>query len=129
MHTVELTALEISVVLFIVHVIAQSALAGGEFGQPYLLSARDEQRQVNGVVARRAARALGNFTENYAPFLACDLALIATGHTGGWGAIVWIVARVIYLPIYLAGIPVARTLCWAVSIIGLVMMLGRLVGV
>jgi uncharacterized MAPEG superfamily protein len=128
MHSPELYALEISVLLFIVHVLAQSTLAGGEFGQPYLLGARDEQRQVNGLTARRAERALKNFVENYGAFIAADLALIATGQTGGWGAAIWIVARIIYLPIYLSGVPVARTLCWVASIVGLLMMLARLAG-
>jgi len=39
---------------------------------------------------------------------------------GGW---IWLGARVVYLPLYWAGIPVVRTLCWAVSMVGLVMVL------
>jgi uncharacterized MAPEG superfamily protein len=128
MHSAELYALEISVLLFIVHVLVQAGLAGTEFDQPYLVGARDEQRQVNGLAARRAERALKNFIENYGAFLAVDLGLIATGQTGGWGAIVWIVARIVYLPLYIAGVPVVRTLCWVVSIIGVLMMLARLAG-
>jgi uncharacterized MAPEG superfamily protein len=57
------------------------------------------------------------------------LGLIATGHTGGIGAIgaiIWLLARIAYLPIYLAGIIYVRTAIWAVSIIGLLMMLWRL---
>jgi uncharacterized MAPEG superfamily protein len=57
-----------------------------------------------------------------------DLALIATQQTGGWGAVVWIVARIVYLPLYLSGIIVVRTLCWSISIIGLLMMLARVAG-
>ncbi len=128
MHSVELYALELSVLLFIAHVVVQAVLAHAEFGEAYLLSPRDENRTVKGVLAARAERALANFVENYTPFVAVDLGLIATGQTGGWGAVVWIVGRILYLPLYLAGIPVARTLAWLAAIIGLLMMLARLAG-
>ncbi len=128
MHSGELYALELSVLLFIAHVGIQAIFARGEFGEAYLLSPRDEKRTVKGVLAGRAERALANFIENYVPFVAVDLGLIATGQTGGWGAILWIAARILYLPLYLAGIPVARTLAWLAAIIGLLMMLARLAG-
>ena len=40
--------------------------------------------------------------------------------TGGW---VFFIARVVYVPLYLAGIPVLRTLAWGAGWVGLVMML------
>jgi uncharacterized MAPEG superfamily protein len=54
--------------------------------------------------------------------------LIATQHTGGWGATLWIIARIVYIPLYLAGVKYARTAAWVVSIVGLLMMLARLAG-
>jgi len=39
------------------------------------------------------------------------------------GALVFLVARVLYAGVYIAGVPVVRTLLWAVSWVGLVMML------
>ena len=47
--------------------------------------------------------------------------MIVTQHTGGLGATLWIIGRVIYLPIYLAGIPYIRTAAWLLSIVGLLM--------
>jgi uncharacterized MAPEG superfamily protein len=126
MNSPELGCLELSVLLFLAHVVCQAVLAQGEFGQAFLFSPRDNAPDAKGVYCGRATRALGNFVENYGAFVAMDLALIATGHTGGWGAVVWIVARIVYLPLYLVGIPVVRTLCWTISIIGLLMMLSRL---
>ena len=79
----------------------------------------------------RACRALGNYLENFTPFVAVALALIATQRTGGAGAVgatIWILARIVYLPIYVFGIIYVRTMVWGISIIGLVMMLGRLIG-
>jgi uncharacterized MAPEG superfamily protein len=128
MQSNELLALELSVVLFIAHVLVQAFFSRGEFGDKYLFSPRDEKLQLKGTVGSRANRALANFVENYGAFIALDLALIATGHTGGYGAILWIVGRILYLPIYLAGIPVVRTLAWLLSIIGLILMLVRLAG-
>jgi len=128
MSSIELICLELSVLLFIVHVVCQAVLAQGEFGQAFLFSPRDDPPEPKGVAVGRATRALHNFVENYGAFVAMDLALIATGQTGGWGAIVWIVARIVYLPLCLTGIIVVRTLCWSISIIGLLMMLARVAG-
>ena len=128
MNSTELVCLELSVLLFVAHVVCQALVAQGEFGQAFLFSPRDNPPDAKGVLCGRATRALANFVENYGAFIAMDLALIATGHTGGWGAVVWIVARIVYLPLYLVGIPVIRTLCWTVSIIGLLMMLARVAG-
>ena len=40
----------------------------------------------------------------------------------------WILARIVYLPIYVFGIIYVRTIVWGISIVGLVMMLSRLIG-
>ncbi len=128
MNSIELICLELSVLLFIAHVVCQSIVNQGEFGQAFLFSPRDDAPQAKSPASGRATRALNNFVENYGAFVAMDLALIATGHTGGWGAVVWIVARIVYLPLYLTGVPVVRTVVWTISIIGLLMMLARLAG-
>jgi uncharacterized MAPEG superfamily protein len=122
----ELLCLELSVILWVVHVICQAVTARAEFGDAYLFSPRDTDIAPKGVACGRARRALANYVENLAPFVALDLALIATQHTGGLGATVWIIGRIVYLPIYLAGIAYLRTAAWALSIIGLLMMLSRL---
>ena len=88
-------------------------------------------RALPGLACGRAARAFRNYVENLVPFVAVDLALIATQHTGGIGAIgatLWIVGRIVYLPIYILGINYVRTAAWLVAIIGLLMMLWRLAG-
>ena len=124
----EIFCLELSVLLWIAHVLAQAFAARSEFGDDYLMGARDDARSPKDVAVGRATRALHNYVENYAPFIAADLALIATGHTGGWGATIWILARIAYLPVYLMGIAKVRTGIWAVSVVGLLMMLARLMG-
>ena len=122
----ELVCLELSVLLWIVHVLVQAYMANEEFGLAYLLSPRDERPAAKGVACGRATRALNNYVENLVPFVALTLALIATGHGGGLGATVWIIARILYLPAYLSGVTYVRTGLWGISIIGLLMMLGQL---
>jgi uncharacterized MAPEG superfamily protein len=126
----ELTCLELSVLLWVAHVLTQAVAARGEFGDAYLFSPRDTEPAAKGLACGRATRALGNYVENYGPFIALALALIATGQGGGWGAVgatIWILARIVYLPIYLMGVIYVRTALWAISVIGLLMMLYRLV--
>ena len=124
----ELTCLELSVILWLAHVLTQAITARGEFGDDYLFSPRDGKVVAKGVNVGRATRALHNYIENYVPFVAADLALIATGHTGGIGATIWIIARIIYLPMYMMGVKYVRTAFWLIGVIGLLMMLWRLAG-
>jgi len=126
----ELTCLELSVVLWLVHVLVQTAFGNAQLSSRYLLGSRDGPAEARGVLYGRACRALGNYLENFAPFVALALALIVTQRTGGAGAIgatIWILARIAYLPIYVFGIIYVRTLTWGISIVGLVLMLGRLI--
>jgi uncharacterized MAPEG superfamily protein len=126
----ELTCLELSVLLWVAHVLTQSVTARAEFGLAYSFSPRDAQPTPKGLVWGRATRALHNYFENLGPFVALALALIATGRTGGLGAVgatIWIVARILYLPIYVMGVIYVRTALWGVAVIGLLMMLVRLV--
>jgi uncharacterized MAPEG superfamily protein len=122
----ELVCLEVSIALWFVHVFTQGAFAGSALGMRYLVGARDAVAQPGGSMFPRASRALANYVENLGPFVAADLGLMFTGHDAGAGAIVWILARIVYLPLYMAGVPVARTICWLISLAGLMTMLYRL---
>ena len=127
----ELTCLELSVVLWLVHILVQGAVGNAVMPSGYLATARDKPAAASGVLYGRATRALANYVENFTPFVAVALALIATQRTGGAGAVgatIWILARIVYLPIYVFGIIYVRTAVWVISIIGLVMMLWRLIG-
>ena len=124
----ELTCLELSVLLWLAHVLTQALTARAEFGDAYLFTPRDAQPAVKGLAVGRATRALHNYVENLGPFVAMALALIATGHGGGLGATIWIVARILYLPVYMMGIIYLRTALWGIAVVGLVMMLARLAG-
>lgn len=126
--TTELTVLGWSVVLLLVQVVLQAS-AALDLGPRYLFGPRDEKRESKVIAAGRLNRALKNFLETYPAFIALALGLIVAGKAGGIGATgawVWLVARVVYVALYAAGIPVIRTIVWFLSIVGLVMMLVRL---
>lgn len=128
LNSAEITVLGWSVVLLLVQVIVQAS-ASGDLGPRYLFSPRDEGLKSKSVVAGRLERALNNLLETYPALVALALALVVTGKVGGIaaaGAWIWLIARVAYVVLYAAGIPVVRTIAWFASIIGLVMMLIRL---
>ena len=76
-------------------------------------------------IGGRADRAAQNQIEAMAMFLAVVLAAQVAGKApqAAFGATIFFWARVVYWPLYLAGIPVARTLVWLVSIIGLILII------
>ena len=76
-------------------------------------------------LAGRAERAAANTFENLVFLVALVLAAQLAGATGErvlLGAQIFLWARVLYLPVYVAGIPFLRTGVWTVSIIGLGLM-------
>ncbi len=81
-------------------------------------------------LAGRAQRAAANSLENLLFFAALALAAQAAGATNErvlLGAQVFLWARVIYVPVYVIGVPFVRTGVWTVSIVGLAMMLSGMV--
>lgn len=124
----ELTILGASVVLLVVHVMIQGQTATRDRGLQWNAGPRDGDSVPLGTLAGRAARALSNFQETYPAFIALALGLALTGQTGGLGAagaMIWLVARIAYIPLYLLGVPYVRSIAWAVSMLGLILMLYR----
>jgi uncharacterized MAPEG superfamily protein len=125
----ELACLELSVLLWIVHVLVQATAQNAALPLSYLVGARDAPAEPKGPavqLAGRAKRALANYVENFTPFVALDLAFIALHQSAGVWPTVWIFARIFYLPLYLSGVVYARSIFWGVSLVALVMMLIRL---
>src|SRR5580692_1773545 len=108
-HTLptELTVLAWSVFLFLVYMMVQASTALREQGPAFNAGPRDNPPPL-GVIAGRAQRAFENFKETYPVFIALALALAVSGRTGGLaadGAWLWFGARVIYIPLYVFGVP------------------------
>ena len=121
-----LTCLKLSIVLWLVHILIQAIYGNMETPFGYLFTARDKGVEPKGVMFGRASRALGNYTENLVPFVALDLALIATNHPGGFGPTLWILARIVYIPLYLFAVTYARSLAWGAGVVAILMMLAQL---
>jgi uncharacterized MAPEG superfamily protein len=124
----ELTCLEVAAALWFAHLFCQMGTAGGAFSVAYLFSSRDAQPAPQGLLWGRATRALANYTENLVPFVALDLGLIVAHRTAGFAPTVWVIARAIYLPLYLFNVIYARTLAAGVAMISLLVMLWGLAG-
>ena len=118
-----------SAVLLVIHVLLQafttSAEAARTLGGSWNPGPRDVGFAPSGKIAGRAARTSANFRETYPAFVALALALVLAGDPAGWGLAggwLWFVARLVYIPLYLAGIPYIRSLAWIVSLAGLAIM-------
>lgn len=127
----EMTVLGWSVVLLIAQIVAQMLSYARDVGLDYAMSPRDSEDERISQLTSRLTRALKNLLETYPAFIALVLALAFTGKTGGWaanGALIWFWARVAYVPVFTAGIPMLRTAVWSVSMVGLLIMLTSLMG-
>ncbi len=71
-----------------------------------------------------------NMLQNLVLFAALVLVAVATGKTNDMtllGAQIFLWSRVAYAIIYVAGLPWLRTLSWAASVVGLVIIFAQLV--
>lgn len=115
-----------SVLLLLLHIGLQSVPATLELGSAWNAGPRDDEKKPSGALAGRARRAFANFRETYPAFIGLALSLAIVGDPSGWGltgAWIWLVCRLVYIPLYLAGIPYVRSLVWVGSMIGLCTML------
>ena len=118
-----------SAVLLVIHVLLQafttSAEAARTLGASWNPGPRDVGFAPSGKIAGHAARVSANFRETYPAFVALALALVLAVDPTGWGLAggwLWFAARLVYIPLYLAGIPYIRSLAWIVSLAGLAIM-------
>ncbi len=122
----ELKILAWGCVLAIVHVLAAAQVKTRQYGRAWNMSARDETLPPPTPLVGRLMRAQSNYFETFPIVAAAILIDAAAGLFDSGtraGAMLWLGARVVYLPLYAAGVPVVRTLVWTVSALGLVLLL------
>ena len=127
--TTELCMLTWSVVLGLVQVALAATCSVGQRGLGWAASARDEVKPPLSGIGGRLDRARANFLETFPLFAAAVLAahlLQRHGDMTVLGAQLYFWARLAYVPAYAAGIPYLRTLVWAASIVGIVLVLAAL---
>lgn len=124
--TTELAVLGWGCVLALVHIFAAVRVKTRQYGTRWNMGARDETLPPPEPIVGRLARAQANFFETFPVAAAAILIVTISGRTDQWtelGAIVWLAARIVYLPLYTLGIPRVRTLVFLVSVAGIVMIL------
>lgn len=123
--SVELKMLGWSTALGLVYLLFATLLSLTQRGMAWNAGNRDELIPLTGLAAR-ADRASRNFLETFVFFAAAVLVVVlgqCTNTQTALGAQLYFWARVIYLPVYAIGIPYLRTLVWAASVVGIVMVL------
>ena len=124
--TTELIALAWGCVLGIVHIWAAVRVKTRQYGARWNVGARDEALPPPQPLVGRLARAQSNYFETFPLMAAAVLIVTAAGLTSRWtaiGALVWLGARIVYLPLYAFGVPVVRTIVYTISLVGLLMVL------
>ena len=127
--SMDLKYLLFSVLLTFVQVLIAAASANQAVGLNTLAGNREGMSELTGF-AGRARRAHLNMIENMVLFTALVLVAAVAGKANAMtamGALIFFWARLIYAAIYLIGIPWLRTLAWAVSVIGMVMIALQLI--
>lgn len=127
--TAELTVLALSGVLLLVHVFAATHYKTKQYGVEWNMGARDEDTEPLNDIAGRLDRARGNFLETLPLAIIALGGVVVAGKASDLTAIaawVWLAARLIYLPLYWAGIPKFRTYVWGAGLLALLFALGVL---
>ena len=115
-------ALALGILQMLVAVLASVATRG----LPWAAGPRDEPGAPLGKIAGRLERAFRNFLETF-PFFAAAVLLVhvldKSTPTSALGAQIYAWARLLYIPAYVLGAPFLRTLIWAASLAGIVMVM------
>jgi len=123
---VELKILALGSLLLIIYIFTATRFKTAQYGRKWNIGARDEALPPPSPLAGRTMRAQANFEETFPIAIVALLGVVLAGRTshltalGGW---IWLGARLAYLPIYAAGIPVVRTIVFLISMVGLGMVL------
>jgi uncharacterized MAPEG superfamily protein len=124
--TTELTVLAWASILAIIHIWAAVRAKTRQYGTTWNVGARDESLPPLDPVAGRLARAQANYFETF-PLMIAAVAIVSIADLETrWtaiGALVWLGARIAYLPLYALGVPVVRTIVWTIGLAGILMVL------
>ena len=123
---VELRIAALGAVLLFVHIFAAIRAKTAQYGRAWNTSARDEALPPPSPMVGRLTRAQANFAETFPIAIVALLGVVLAERTNQWTALggwIWLGARLVYLPLYAAGVPVVRTLVYAVSMVGIGMII------
>ena len=121
----ELQILACAIVWGLIQIALAAAMSVSQRGFDWAAGPRDTTVPLTGI-AGRVNRASANFLETFPFFAAAVLAVAVTQRgnaTSAMGAQLYLWARIAYVPVYALGIRHVRTLVWAVSLVGILMVL------
>lgn len=123
---VEIRIAAFGALLLFVHIFIATRFKTRQYGRAWNVGARDEDLSPPNVMTGRTARAQANYAETFPIAIVALLGVVIAERTssmtalGGW---FWLGARIVYLPLYMSGIKVVRTLVYTASIVGLAMVI------
>jgi uncharacterized MAPEG superfamily protein len=119
---IELKILALGALLLFIHIFLATRFKTAQYGRQWNVGARDETLPEPNPVSGRLMRAQANFEETFPIAIVALLGVVIAGKTSQWTAVggwIWLGARIVYLPLYWAGIPVIRTFVWTIALIGI----------
>ncbi len=121
----EYQLLGVAVVLGFVQLCWAAVAARKQQGLKWARGPRDEHKPVSGVAAR-LERAFRNYMETFPLFAVAAFASILADTKSPlanqlvwWGSLVYVGARILYVPLYAMGVQGWRTWVWFISVFGL----------
>ena len=110
--------------LYLVQLLLPNGMARvmGAVDRAYLFGARDNEPVQLPDAVLRARRAANNMLESLPAFLVLAVLGMMDDAAVMEAATIWLALRIIYVPLYIAGTNIWRTLVWGASAICLIMM-------
>ena len=128
--TTELWLLVAAILVGFAHIFVQAHSMNMQRGYRWNAGPRDEVFPPLTGVAGRLNRALRNFLETFPLFAAAVLVARMANIDNGltlWGAWLYVLGRMIYLPLYAFGVRYVRSLAWNVAAVGIFLILAGIV--
>jgi len=126
---IELLLLGATLILALAQILLAGHLRTRQYGTKWNMGARDAEMPPLDPLPARMLRAQQNLFETLPLFIGAVLAAGMAGRFGmktAIGAHLYFWGRLIYVPLYAAGIPVVRTLVWVGATLGLVLVIAGL---
>ena len=123
---VEIRIAAYGALLLFVHIFIAVRYKTAQHGRAWNVGARDEDLPPPNAMTGRTARAQANYAETFPIAAVALLGVVLADRTsdmtalGGW---IWLGARVVYLPLYMSGIKVVRTLVYTIGMVGIAMVI------
>jgi uncharacterized MAPEG superfamily protein len=123
---IELKLLGATLLLAIINILLAAQVRTKQYGTQWNMGARDADMPPLDPLPARLLRAQANLFETLPLFVGAVLAAAVAGRLNFatmLGAHLYFLGRLVYLPLYAAGVPVMRTLVWMVSLLGLLIVI------